>query len=273
MWNMGVHYSSYCRCGCEDLKSVRIYYFSITGNTQFISERLKELLLLEGKDTRSIKVNRRNIMELEEADLYIFAFPVFAWREPVSFRKFLNNIRPVMGKKAIIVSTFGGIRGNSEWWVARILKKKGFEVLGYAGVRAEDSHPVLRRPWTMRFIKRGSPGDEDVKKLKEKIEKIIKEGNKIRYKILYFPLDIIGYFYRPPFIDMWFKKYVDTGKCIKCNMCRDICPESVITMEPYPVFNRGCSGCYGCINVCPTFAINSYFVKGGIQYMFNRRGK
>ena len=259
------------------MSKILIYYFSITGNTEYVVETTGKILKSEGEKVFIYNIQEKKEIE-ENGDLYIFAFPVFAWREPYTFRKFLLNLKKVNKLPAVIVSTYGGIKGNSHWWVKKLLQKKGFNVKGFAGIRAEDSHPVLRRNWTMKFIKTGPPDDKEILNLKERLLFIINSNRriKIRYNPLYFLLDIIGIFYRPPFIDTWLKKWVIKDLCTGCNRCVGICPESIIELksynrEKYPVFHRGCIGCYGCINVCPEFAIRSFFVKGGKQYMFRRK--
>jgi len=48
----------------------------------------------------------------------------------------------------------------------------------------------------------------------------------------------------------------DTGKCIKCGVCRNHCPKQAISMKPYPeVDKRKCIRCFCCIEICPQNAM------------------
>jgi uncharacterized protein (DUF362 family)/Pyruvate/2-oxoacid:ferredoxin oxidoreductase delta subunit len=48
----------------------------------------------------------------------------------------------------------------------------------------------------------------------------------------------------------------DTQKCTACGTCAESCPVDAITMEKYPVFDRGkCISCYCCHEMCPKAAI------------------
>ncbi len=55
------------------------------------------------------------------------------------------------------------------------------------------------------------------------------------------------------------KKQVILDKCTKCGLCAmKICPSGAISLteENIPIFNeKVCTGCFGCVNVCPTLAI------------------
>ncbi len=54
------------------------------------------------------------------------------------------------------------------------------------------------------------------------------------------------------------KPVIDPGKCRKCWLCVDFCPEGVISRgEEGPVIDyRFCKGCGVCANECPAKAIS-----------------
>ncbi len=57
------------------------------------------------------------------------------------------------------------------------------------------------------------------------------------------------------------KKRLNVDKCTQCGRCaNDFCPSGAITLnsENYPIFNEKlCQGCFACINLCPTLAIET----------------
>lgn len=48
---------------------------------------------------------------------------------------------------------------------------------------------------------------------------------------------------------------VDSGKCIKCNLCNKVCVSNLIDLEKNQVDSEDCSRCFHCLAVCPQEAI------------------
>ena len=52
------------------------------------------------------------------------------------------------------------------------------------------------------------------------------------------------------------KPGLDPLKCIRCNICRDVCPVDAITMHPLPqIHSKTCVACLCCHEMCPTGAM------------------
>ncbi len=264
----------------KSVKRAAVFYFSATGNTRKIALWIAEELRAEGWDVElfNIELIQKNLKAMPEPGnfaLVFIGYPVFAWREPFNVRKFIK--REIKNKNLNVVQflTYGGILGNSIFKVWFNLSR-GNRYFGKIHIRAEDSHPVLRRKWTMPFIKEGAPSEKDREILRKKLQRVLEnfERGRTVFEIphpLAFLLDILSVFYSRGWVDFWFKKWVDVEKCTSCGLCWDYCPMSVI--EPVeknkklvPHFLRGCIGCYRCVNICPVNALNSYFTKKGLRY-------
>jgi len=53
-----------------------------------------------------------------------------------------------------------------------------------------------------------------------------------------------------------------------CQRCVEICPENVISLNPGPTINNGCSNCDLCLNVCPTEVFQNNIYTD--QYLINQ---
>ena len=55
---------------------------------------------------------------------------------------------------------------------------------------------------------------------------------------------------------------INRNKCIGCGRCHDVCPGSLIKLDPekraYIKYPRDCWGCTSCIKECPVYAISFY---------------
>jgi len=58
-------------------------------------------------------------------------------------------------------------------------------------------------------------------------------------------------------------KRVNRSLCTKCGWCAENCSAGAIDLTPYPTFSKGCDGCWGCFNICPTGAISTIVGTGG----------
>lgn len=239
-----------------------IVYFSATGNTYEWVTALAEALRADVFNIES----SRNFPE--DFELLGIAYPVFAWAAPVIVKKFIQNRLPSgRGRKAFIFQTFGGIPGNAAWKVAKELKNRGYQVVGAWGARCEDSHPSLRRKWTMPFIKVGSPTEQEISKGVEKIaksiENAVKQPVKIKYKFYWFLLDLFEKF----FIYIMKHRWI-TSACINCSLCYRLCPVRALFYNGEKIVHNfeKCIACYRCVNVCPVNAMRGLGTAGGIKY-------
>ena len=69
-----------------------------------------------------------------------------------------------------------------------------------------------------------------------------------------------------------FKPVFDYGKCVKCGLCVEKCPEHSLTMLPSGriiYFETLCSGCSSCMLVCPANAISEGYRLEGL-FRFGR---
>ncbi|MCK9292767.1 MAG: EFR1 family ferrodoxin [archaeon] len=244
----------------ENLKKGVFFYFSGTGNTEYVSRKYKELF-----KKKNISVDLKIISDifitpsLSDYDFVIVGCPVYSFNPPLFVLEFLK-ILPVVEKKPFFVfATCEKTVGATFFSIKNILTSKNYDYRG--------SYKYL-----MPSNCNGLFGKEEISedKIKEiisktdlKIEKDFKniiDDNKEEVKNFIFL--IWGYLIIYKFFNKFYiKKHkwnFDSKKCIQCGLCERICPTNNIILKKKKnqlKFSNNCVLCTRCYNFCPTGAI------------------
>lgn len=240
-----------------------IYYFSGTGNTEFVAKKFKEILQTKGFDIELKPIDLlKEKPDLTENNLIGIGFPIYAYNLPINIRKFINDLPIVQNKSAFIFVTMGDTTSLGALGITtELLKKKGFVVISAEGIQMLSNDNILFNAADLkskRFPLLRETAITEVKRIVDEIQsgkgKI--HGNSIFMKFLSIIIGFwLNHLYRP-----WFhyhKFYVDE-KCLpECQLCEQFCPVNNIKKVDTQkvVFNRTCILCARCINCCPVYAI------------------
>ena len=238
------------------MKTIQIDYYTGTGGSQFIAEKLAETL--KNKDN-SVVVNRIFRADITatktlNADYYVLIFPVHGFNPPKLIFEWANHLRANGCKTAIIsVAGAGNAVTNSacRYKTRKLLKKGGFNVIYQDMVRMPNSWKnVPEKPKYTRLLS----------KLPTKIEHIAqainteKKGRKLIYWIDYL-LTAIGRTTQGSTYKFGAGIQVSDA-CISCKLCAKNCCSSNIAMsENLPKFANQCDMCLGCVYNCPKKAL------------------
>lgn len=245
------------------MNSCFIFYFSGTGNTQFIAKKFQEAIQAKGFDVKLQAIDLlKDKPDLKEYNLIGIGFPLYAWNLPLNVKNFINNFSEVNGKDAFIFVTMGGPTSLGAVGItANLLKNKRFRVVSAEGIEMPSNDNIL--------FDTDDPHSEKSKQLRQAAAKKVKEivdaiqlgkgkihGNSLFMKSLSWLTGLwINKIYRPYF--HYHKFYVDE-KCLpECRMCEEFCPVNNIKKVDIQkvTFDRTCILCARCINCCPVQAI------------------
>lgn len=243
------------------MKKLSAFYFSGTGNTQYIVKKLCEHLKTNFNVTATdVTVATDFARLLREAEYILIAFPIYGSAPPEPIVKFVyKNAEKWTGKKIIVAVTQYMFSGDGAASIGRSLKKLGGNVcfaehfnmpnnlsdLDFFKIRNGDE-----------LKKRIAKADERVKKFADRIK------NNATFRRGFNPIShAIGYYCQRK----WWRKgenekksklIIDITKCIGCGLCTKNCPvHNLKISEEKAVANNECALCYRCVNNCPKKAV------------------
>lgn len=230
---------------------MKIFYFTSTGNSLYVSKKIKENF--EVCDL--VKISRELDNVIVEEEKIGIVYPLHSFGLPVVVEEFLKKIKFKSNPYIFVVQVTGGGKSNNGFYkINEILKKKGLAISNYEELKYISNYiRAGRSPNKERAIK---SIEENEEKLNHFIENItmdsIKEFKKRKNHITFFIHNLWRDKYKKKD-----KKFNVNGDCINCRLCIDICPSKNIEIINGKIkFNGQCTDCMGCINICPKHAIN-----------------
>ena len=221
-----------------------IYYFSGTGNSKYVAQRLAEALNETLCDMATTDIRNTDSMTLG------FVMPVYYWGIPNIVLDFLKDFRISDKPYIYLIFTCGGSTGAAGKMFEKALGRK---------TNAQFS-VVMPDTWTPMFDVSDKAKMEHIldaaePKIDEIIEKVKSQakGDFNRHKG-FTPLTPLVY---PSYKKQSTRKFTVSGDCISCGLCEKLCPSGIIKLENgKPVWTSDkCAFCLGCLHRCPKFAI------------------
>lgn len=255
--------------------NIAIFYFSGTGNTWWVSEKLKTTFEEKGHTVSLYSIERKDI-DWDEVipkvlcyhEIIGIGFPVYGSKIPKIMKRWVkenlckHSIELPEKKQAFVYDTMAMFSGDPPLLMKKILKKCGFTVKQAINIRTLSNLPQMKSLMTWE---------------KDKQEEIFQKAeNKIHKFVDYILLNKKWVMRRDPFtraiagfqrLGMRFedrllsKLFVfDPELCNMCGICVKFCPVDNLKIEetaekPKIVYGPNCEFCMRCFNSCPQDAI------------------
>lgn len=233
-----------------------IFYFSGTGNTKYLAERISDKL---GEPLVSITDSLKNdktIFTAGKGESVGFVIPVYFSGVPKCVKEFIEKMSLTRkGENYIFTAlTCGGNTANAGKMLKKILYGKGITVNGaYSAVMVDNYIPMYN-------IQTQEEADKMLLDINPKLDILAgkiaekKDGDFDKNKGAKIMTAVMYPFYKP------FRKtgkFYVTNKCISCSKCESGCVDRAIEIKNgKPVWVESeCTQCLRCINACPAKAI------------------
>ena len=245
-----------------------IFYFSGTGNSQWVAEEIAAAL----NDKTVFIPFAKKEYRLNDGEKIGFVFPTYAWSAPDCVWDFIGSVRltNVQNNYVYFVSTCHSACGAIDAAMKKALEQKGF--LCRAGFSVRMPNNYLSAP----FVRT----DNDKKRAKllenarEKIPEIVDAVNKnadVFDLTRGFAANFLSRFHDRFMKNMTVSAFYATDDCTRCWTCETACPMENITLKDKPVWGDNCQKCMACLNRCPQGAIQyGRFTKGKKRYVFSK---
>lgn len=233
-----------------------IFYFSGTGNTKYLAEKISEKL---GEPLVSIAdalKNEKTVFTAEKGESVGFVIPVYFSGVPKCVREFIEKMSLTLkGDNYIFTAlTCGGSTANAGKMLKKLLTEKGLIVnAAYSAVMVDNYIPMYNIRTQEDADKKLLEINPNIDLLADKIAEK-KDGDFDDNKGAKIMTAVMYPFYKP---FRKTKKFYVTDKCISCGKCESGCVDRAIKIKNgKPVWTKSeCTQCLRCINACPAIAI------------------
>ncbi len=231
-----------------------IIYFSGTGNSRFVAERIAADIGDQLYNAASAIRQGRGGVFTQKGD-YVFAAPVYAAAPPLIFMDFIRRSQFPAGSRAYFVMVCAGDMGGSPAYCRRLAKEKGLAYCGTVKVDMPQNYVAYFRVDTPQksasIIRAALPvidrAADDIRAGRAFPELAVKAWVRLLTPIVLKP-------YYKLFVSA--KAFAATDKCVGCGKCASVCPLLNITLDGgKPIWGSRCTHCMACINLCPAEAI------------------
>ena len=231
-----------------------ILYFSGTGNSKYVAQRMAEALnqsLLSMND----RIRSHDTSPVETDERLVIVTPTYAWRIPRLVRDWLLETEFPGAAQVWFIMTCGSEIGDADRYNRRLCQAKGLTCMGTAQlVMPENYIAMFNAPQVeeaRQIVARAEPDIDNAIAAVRENRAFPPSRRKLYDRFMSGPVN-------PIFYACFVKSSVFTVSeaCTGCGQCVWRCPTNNITLQTgKPVWGQNCTHCMACICYCPAEAI------------------
>ena len=231
-----------------------VLYFTGTGNSRYIAERIAESLgdeLLSMNDR--IKTGDYSLVKTNER--LVIVTPTYAWRIPRIVRDWMAETDYPYGAQAWFVMTCGSEIGNAAQYNRALCQKKRLTYMGTAQIIMPENYIAMfnapQAEEARQIVARAEPDIDRAVSAIRAGQEFTPPRNNLYDRFMSGPVN-------PIFYSFFVKANAFTAgdACTGCGQCARLCPTNNIKIQNgKPVWGGDCTHCMACICRCPVEAI------------------
>ena len=231
-----------------------ILYFSGTGNSKYVAQRMAEALnqsLLSMND----RIRSHDTSPVETDERLVIVTPTYAWRIPRVVSEWLGKTALTGAERIWFVMDCGSEIGNAAKYNRQLAAQKQLQYMGTAQIIMPENYIAMfnapRKEQARSIVEQAEPALQKVLAQLKAGQEFPPPRDNLYDRFMSGPVNPV--FYR------FFVKadaFRATDACIGCGRCVELCPLNNIRLENgKPVWGKNCTHCMACICYCPKEAI------------------
>ncbi len=231
-----------------------VFWFSGTGNSRFVAEKI-------GKVLGETPISVNDILKTGKSGDYtsetpfVFVTPTHAWRIPRAVEDWIRRTSFSGNHAAYFVMTCGDSTGNAAKYLEMLCKEKRFIFRGVREIVMPENYIAMFSapdfPQARQIIENACSVVDDTANR-------IAEGGKLPPRKVGFMDQVYSRIANPLFYRLFMsaKGFYTKENCVSCGKCASVCPMNNITLcDGKPIWGDSCTHCMACICHCPKEAI------------------
>lgn len=221
---------------------IGILYFSSTGNTLYIAQKIQRRI---GGSIKYIPNYKGDGSEFEKI---ILVTPIYFYGMPT----FVYDIIPKLNKtkELIVIQNYGGMVGGADYFMYQYANEHELNIKAVYVLKMPENFTLtftVPKFYINRTLKSAD------KRINNVIDRMISGDYRVPKKC---KTKINTYLTNKSNWHLIGEKFSTTDACVKCGKCVSICPADNISLEGGKiVFSNKCVACLGCYHRCPQKAI------------------
>lgn len=231
-----------------------ILYFTGTGNSRYIAEKLADRLQEELLSVND-RLRANDTSPVHTGPNVILVTPTYAWRIPRIVRDWLLKTELTGAKQIWFVMDCGDGIGNAGKYNRNLCSQKAVSYMGTAKLVMPENYIALftapGKEKAQELVQRAEPAIAKLISLIQEGRVFPEEAYTLRGALESGPVNPLFYALIVKAKPFWVK-----SDCIGCGSCVKLCPLNNIRLQNgRPIWGSRCTHCMACISDCPVEAI------------------
>ncbi len=254
----------------DPIRSVGVYYFSGTGNTELLAERFVAEFAQRGvqADLARIETFTRagSVPDTTRYDLLGIGYTIHAWNAPRLVFEFLSKLPDGAGQRVFTFKCPGDplVNGGSTLPVRHTLERKGYRVV-HESMMVMPANLAIQYPLDLKKELYAVA----CRRIARSVGEMLAGTERLQRNSLLMRLATSVSWVEQRSTCRLGRHFYLREACHGCGLCAARCPAGNIQMvNERPTFGRSCLACLRCVYLCPVQAIGIH----GLDWVLLKEG-